>query len=289
MTLKDLKNSFNSWIKELETQKEKSSSTIKTYSNAVMSFIDFLEANDITDINKTAVLDYKKELVSQKETGQIKTSTINSRITILNKLFKDIGQDSLKVDRLKSIVKTAQDDIINESDYNRLIRWASKLGLEREKLIMQTLAGTGIRINELQFFTVEALKKSKDSITVTNKGKERSIIIPDKVRKSLLSYARKNNIKSGIIFHSSKDPTKMLDKAWIWRKLKYIAGQARVKKSKVHAHSFRHLYAQRYLKLYPQDITNLADLLGHSSLETTRIYARLQSKEQKKRANEMFK
>ena len=276
MTLKDLKNSFNSWIKELETQKEKSSSTIKTYSNAVMSFIDFLEANDITDINKTAVLDYKKELVSQKETGQIKTSTINSRITILNKLFKDIGQDSLKVDRLKSIVKTAQDDIINESDYNRLIRWASKLGLEREKLIMQTLAGTGIRINELQFFTVEALKKSKDSITVTNKGKERSIIIPDKVRKSLLSYARKNNIKSGIIFHSSKDTTKMLDKAWIWRKLKYIAGQARVKKSKVHAHSFRHLYAQRYLKLYPQDITNLADLLGHSSLET-------------KRANEMFK
>ncbi len=292
MNLEELKANFNSWIKTLEIEiqgKEKSLNTLKAYSNVINQFIDFLEGKNIVEVTKASVMEYKKELVNLRDTEQLKTSTANSKITILNKFFKDIDRSDLKLSRLKSTVKTTQDNFINESDYNRLIRWADKLGLEREKLIMQTLAGTGIRINELQFFTVENLKKNKTSIVVRNKGKERSIIVPDKVRKSLLSYAKKNNIESGIIFCSSSDPNKLLDKAWIWRKLKFIAGKARVKKSKVKCHSFRHLYAQRYLKLYPDDITNLADLLGHSSLETTRLYTRLDEQEQKKRANKMFK
>jgi site-specific recombinase XerD len=164
--------------------------------------------------------------------------------------------------------------VISETDYNRLIRIAERLGRDKIKHIMETLAKTGIRINELQYITVEAIKKG--FCEVQNKGKIRDIIISRGLAKSLKVYCKNNQITEGIIFKSRYGAP--LDKAYIWRQLKHVAGQARVNKSKVHAHSFRHLFAKTYLR-DGGNITHLADLLGHSSLETTRIYT-MQSKDE---------
>lgn len=293
MKTKELQILFEEWITKLAKTGEKSPSTIKTYTNALTNLFDFLSTEGIETIDKEALLKYKSQLVEQKEQGKIKTSTVNTRITILNKFLSDNDLDSLKIKREKSTVKTSNNDTLTETDYKRLIRWADNLGMEREKLLMQTLANTGIRIDELKYFTVDALKSLKGSncsITVKNKGKERSISVPDKIKKDLLKYAKKNGLTGDdVIFHSSRDKKKLLDKSQIWRNLQKIAGRARVKKAKVHAHSYRHLFAQRFLSLRPDDISTLADLMGHSSIETTRLYTRLSNRSQKDIANSLQK
>lgn len=337
MKTKDLTNQLDKWLENLKTRKTEkpaSENTKKTYYNAVMQFVSFAQSQEIENITADTALKYRDHLLTLEKNGDIKPSTINSRLTGLNKFFNENGLSEYKQNLIDPPARHPLDDTLEETDYNRLIRWADiltnpkeynrknnkkvkQVDCSREKLIMQTLAGTGIRISELQFFTVEAVKaatRNNPSILVKNKGKERYVIIPAAVRKELLKYAKDNNIKKGIIFRSSPvierdadgNPLKdkkgnpiykrdsngeliynLLDQAWIWRKLKHIAGQARVKKSKVHAHSFRHLFAKRYMDTY-KNLSELADLLGHESLETTRIYANETSKEKQNKLNNML-
>lgn len=324
MKQSELNSLLDRWVESLASAaKPKSENTLKTYRNAVSQFISFLEDNQIETVNQSAANQYKEYLLELKDKELIKTSTINSRITALNKFFIQNNMNDLKLYAERQQKRTALDDTLEETDYNRLIRWADiltnpaeynkknnkkvkQVDCTREKLIMQTLAGTGIRISELEFFTIEKVKKATRNnpiITVKNKGKERDVIIPAKLRKSLLQYAKQNNITSGVIFRGKplkdvngellKDKNgnliyKLVDKAWIWRKLKYIAGQARVKKSKVHAHSFRHLFAKRYMNEF-SNLPELADLLGHESLETTRIYTNESSKAKQNKLDSLIK
>ena len=145
-------------------------------------------------------------------------------------------------------------------------------------LIMKILAMTGIRIEELSFFTVENVKTNY--IPVRNKGKERSIIIRQDLAREIRQYCRDKGIKSGAIFFC-KTKGKMMAKSTIWRRMQKIAGVAKVKKNKVHAHSFRHLFAKMFLGEYNGNIAELADIFGHSSIETTRIYAKTTDEEKR--------
>lgn len=328
MKTETLKFKLNNWIENLKTRntnKKASENTKKTYYNAVMQFISFAEAQGIDDITADTAKAYRDNLLDLEQQGEIKPSTINSRLTGLNKFFIENELSELKLKLIEPPARSPLDDTLEESDYKRLMRWCDILtnpaqynknksddkkikpiNCTRDKLIMQTLVGTGIRISELQFFTVENVKaatRNNPKILVDNKGKKRFVIIPAAVRKELLKYAKDNNIKKGYIFRSKpiKDRKtgelkrdsngdlvyKPLDQAWIWRRLKMIAGKARVKKSRVHAHSFRHLFAKRYMDTY-KNLSELADLLGHESLETTRIYANESSKSKQNKLDNML-
>lgn len=264
MNSKDLRKALEDFTEQMQNE-EKAPGTIRLYRGQITRFLDWLDDNNIEEPGQDSLLAYKKEM---SETKSI--SYTNNAMTVINKFLGFSGVDA-HAKQIKTQSKGSNNETLSRSDYERLLRWAKKMDKERLYLIMKTLAGTGIRIEELKYITVEAVQ-GRGSITVTNKGKTREIVISKDLRKLLRAYCKDNDITSGIIFHGRGD--KPLDPSRIWRELKEVAGQARVKKSKVHAHSFRHLFASEYLKLDGASITELADLLGHSSLETTRIYTR---------------
>lgn len=312
----NLEKKTNEWIDSL---KRKTENTKKQYRRSLNVFLEYLKENNIDEVNEDVLIEYQQSMVNEVTRNQnikpeivngkrplTRFSTVNSRLKTLNRFIEYLGYPEYKVDLVDDSTENVNDETLSELDYLRLLEYCDILNKPKMKLIIETLAGTGIRISELEFFTVENVKKAtrnKPKITVINKGKERDIIIPSKLRKSLLQYAKQNNITSGVIFRGKplKDVNgellrdkngnliyKLVDKAWIWRKLKYIAGQARVKKSKVHAHSFRHLFAIRYINEY-KNLPELADLLGHESLETTRIYTAESSKAKQNKLDSLMK
>lgn len=264
----DIKDKLKEFIQEMRL-KELTERTLKKYEADVSQFIKETNISEIDQLKKEILIDYKAILQSK-----FKTASINNKITIINKFIDWLDLGELKLKQIKQQRKTSLEDVLNDTDYNRLLRLAERLEKFKILNIMKTLAGTGIRIEELKYITVEAIKKGY--CQVENKGKIRDIIISKSLSKELKGYCKEQDINEGLIFGSNTG--KPLDKAYIWRELQYIAGQARVKKSKVHAHSFRHLFAKTYLR-DGGNITHLADLLGHSSLDTTRIYT-MQTKDE---------
>ena len=156
---------------------------------------------------------------------------------------------------------------LSKAEYSRLVRTAEQKGQWRLSMIMQTICSTGIRISELKFFTVEAIKKGR--IDVTNKGKTRTIFITNQLRKALNWYCKKTGINRGIIFRTRNG--KCVDRKTVWEGMKRICKEAGVNATKVFPHNLRHLFARTYYKI-KKDITRLSDILGHSSIESTRIY-----------------
>ena len=183
------------------------------------------------------------------------------------------------------MVNLTVDEIMDVTDYKRLLRYAKKLGMNDMYLMMKVLAMTGIRNEELKFFTYEKVKKGM-YIQVRNKGKTRDIIIRQDLRREILKYCEENEIKSGFIFRSPIDHKKMLHRTTIFRRLKKIAGAARVKKTLVYAHAFRHFFSITYLENGGNQL-NLKDILGHSSLETTNIYAKRTREDLRKQLEDM--
>jgi len=269
MKKSDIPALLDEFIIELKYQ-EKAERTLMKYRADVIKFIEFVQHDN--PISKDDVLEYKKFISS----GQYKPRSINSYIVALNKFLKWCGQENLKVKKLKMQQRNSIDDIISFSDYKRLLRFAKKLGYVDIFMIMKIIATTGIRISELKFFTVEGIKSFY--IHVRNKGKDRDIILTQELARELRKYCRDHNIKSGRIFN--------LGDVAIWRKMKKIAGASRVNKEKVHAHSFRHLFAKEFMAEY-NNALELADILGHSSLETTRIYTRSTNEEKRKKLEKM--
>ena len=246
---KDLQNKFFS------------NSTINAYTTDVKKFLEFLPEEKLEKI-QGEILNYKVHL---KE--NYKVSTVNRKISALNEFFKIFDIDA----RLKSEkVHNGQikDDFLTEKEYNRLLKFAINKKME---IIMIILANTGIRISELKFISVENLKSG--IVEIENKGKIRNIILSKNLILVLKKYCKENNIKTGSIINVSR--------IYIHNSLKQSAANARggLKKSKVHAHAFRHLFAVQFLKKNNNNIAALADILGHSSLETTRIYTSLNKKQ----------
>ena len=274
MNKNDLKERLPDFIIE-QSENEKSHNTLKKYKHNIELFIEWMP--DETDIDKTILIDFKRHLLDDLH---YRTNTINNYIVSINKFLYWCGIDNCKVKQLKKQHAASNSEILSLADFKRLLRFARRMGQEDTYLIMKILAMTGIRIEELSFFTVENVKTNY--IRVRNKGKERSIILRQDLAREIRQYCRNNGIKEGQKFYC-QTKGKMMAKSTIWRRMKKIAGVAKVRKNKVHAHSFRHLFAKMFLEEYNGSIAELADILGHNSLETTRIYAKTTDEEKRRK------
>ena len=260
-------------------KKELKERTIKKYKRYLNEFINYTGIKTKEDITKDLMINYKEHLreIHPKE------SSINNKIVMLNKFilsldFPEEVKKEIKLKQYKIQKHTTLEDVLTQTDYDRMLRISQARGKIKMYYLQKTLAGTGIRIGELQYITVEAVNKG--STKVENKGKIRTIVISKKLAKELKQYCKDNNITTGIIFKGKSG--KALDNAYVWRELQWIAGQARVKKSKIHPHSYRHLFAKSFIAQYGNNsIMQLADILGHSRLETTRIYTQSSISEQR--------
>ncbi|MBQ2409189.1 MAG: tyrosine-type recombinase/integrase [Bacilli bacterium] len=275
----DLYPLVDEWINEQYYQ-EYSDNTLKQYKANVLKFVDWMDDDEI--LTKDTTIRFKNYVYNLEP--RPKTSTINTWIIEINKFLKYIDRKDLTLKKIKMQVKTSNNEVLTIADYKRLLRFAKRKNNMQLYYIIKVLAMTGIRISELKYFTVENIKENY--IDGFNKGKERKIILRQDLARELRKYARDNNIKTGYIFRGAKKGC-MPNKATIWKQLKKTAGAARVNKKKVHAHSFRHLFAQIFLESYPGAITELADILGHNSLETTRLYTRTSNKQKKSKMEQM--
>lgn len=256
---------------------EKSELTLKKYRRDLMKFYVYIKQESFV---KETVIDYKQDLIAQG----YKLSSINSYLVVLNKYLAWLGAADLKVKLLKTQRRGSREDIITLVDYKRLLRYAKKRGEMDMYHLMKVLAMTGIRIEELKFITVENIQSNY--IVVTNKGKSRTVIMRQDLARELRKYCRTKCIKQGVIFVGKKEGC-MMAKSTIWRRLKKIAGAAKVNKKKVHAHSFRHFFAKQFLLQNNNNILELADILGHESLDTTRIYNVSTDAEKRKKLENM--
>lgn len=239
---------------------EKSKATIEKYIRDVRKFACFADNQPIT---KEIVMAFKSDLIEH----DFAIRSINSMLASVNSLLAFLGMDCCRVKNIRSQQKVYcdMDQELTKNDYYKLLKAAEdnpRLGM-----ILQTICGTGIRISELSYFTVEAVKKGE--ITVSCKNKTRIILVPGKLRKMLLTFSKKNGIGKGIIFRTKNG--KALDRSNIWREMKKLCGKAGVKMTKVFPHNLRKLFAKTFYNV-EKDIAKLADILGHSSIDTTRIY-----------------
>lgn len=279
MNKQELLPKLDEWINEQKYQ-EYSSNTLKQYRANVFKFIDWLQ--DDEEVTKDTTMKYKDYLYSLEPRPA--TSSINTWIIELNKFLKWLKLNDLTIKKIKQQVKSSNEEVLSITDYKRLLRHSKNMGLMKLHYIMKVLAMTGIRISELKYFTVENLKSNY--IVAFNKGKERNIIVRQDLARELRKYCRENNIKEGYIFRGEKKG-QMPAASTIWRQMKKVAGASKVNKNKVHAHSFRHLFAQVFLNEYNNNITELADILGHNSLETTRLYTRSSNSQKKSKLEKL--
>lgn len=272
----NLESKLDEWLEGLK-EEEKEENTLKKYRVNVISFLKFLDGKDLSK-------DIYKEFIKKLDiVDKYLPSTSNSYIIAINKFLKWLGHPEYTIKQLKLQRNSSINEYMSLTDCKRLLRIAKKNNKMEEYYIIEILRKTGIRISELKYFTVENLSTQ---IIVRNKGKIRNIpVVADLVR-DLKKYTKVKKIESGTIFPNPKTGN-LYHTSTIWRRLKKIAGQARVNKKNVHAHSFRHLFAKMYLEIYPGDIAGLADILGHNSLETTRIYTRDSNKEKELKIRRM--
>ena len=253
---------------------EKEENTINQYEGYLKEFIEYANIESKEDITKEKLIEFK-EYMQEK----YKTNTINIKITVINAFITFIGLDSsYKLKHLKKQQKATLENVLTQTDYERLLRIAKVKNKKVMYYIMETLAETGIRISELEHITVEAVKKGE--AVFDSKGTvERKAFINKKLQKELLKYCKEEEIKTGIIFKSRNGNP--LDSAYIYKEIQWIAGQARIKKSKAHPHSFRHLFAKNYLSKPGHNIADLKNILGHKNISTTEIYLQKSTRELK--------
>lgn len=253
-------------IREFETklfQEEKAELTVQKYLRDIRGFLSYIGNEEIT---RELVLRYKKDLRQQ-----YKISSVNSMLAAVNLFLEFLGLKDYKVKqyRTQKTFFCKADEYLTQEEYKKMVRTAEEHGERKISLIMQTLCSTGIRISELSFITVQAAVCG--NAYITNKGKTRKLMIPSALRKLLLEYCREEQIKKGVIFLSRKgDP---IDRSVVWKKMKKICQMAGIEAGKVFPHNLRHLFAVTFYK-QEKDIVCLAEILGHGSIETTRIYTR---------------
>lgn len=243
-------------------EEEKSNATIQKYIHDITVFKAYVHEAEIT---KETVITFKQQLINDGYAVR----SINSMLASLNSLFSFLGWHDLKVKtiKLQRQVFCSEDKELTKVEYEQLCRTAQRKKNERLYLILQTICGTGIRVSELQFITLEAVRNGE--ATVSCKGKTRSVFIVRDLQKKLLRYAAEQGIKSGAIFITRNG--KPISRTNIWREMKALCEEADVNPQKVFPHNLRHLFARVFYGI-EKDIAKLADILGHSSINTTRIY-----------------
>lgn len=246
---------FGAYLRE----EEKSPATCEKYLRDVRKFQHFSQGQRI---NKELTVSYKRHCTEQGYAVR----SVNSMLASVNCFLRFWGRGDCRVRsiRLQRQLYCPADRELTKQEYRRLI---SAAGTQQIRLILQTICATGIRVSELQAFTTEAVDKGQ--VVIQCKGKTRTILIPGKLRKLLLTYIKKHSLSSGPIFLGRKGQP--LDRSCIWKKMKALCASAGVAACKVFPHNLRKLFARTFYEA-EKDIASLADLLGHSSINTTRIY-----------------
>lgn len=240
---------------------EKSRVTIEKYLRDVGAFCRWLGARDL---DKVAVLQYKAEIV-----GKYAVASVNSMLSAVNSFLQFCGCGEMRVKCLKRQreVFCGGERELGRADYEKLLFAAKRLKKERILLIMQTICATGIRVSELPYITVEAVKSGV--VQVRLKGKVRTVLLSSKLCKLLVVYIKRQGIATGSVFVTRSG--RAVDRFAVWKAMKALCAAAGVPRSKVFPHNLRHLFARMYYE-QEKDIVRLADILGHSSVNTTRIY-----------------
>ena len=248
------------YLKHLREQ-ERSAATLQKYAHDLKELCAYLQDAQLT---KAALIAWKEQLI-----GKYAPATVNSMLTAANGYLRFYGWGNLTVKQLKVQKSLFADESkeLTREEYAHLVQAAQRKDNERLALVIQTICATGIRVSELRFITVEAVQTGRTEIS--NKGKRRLVFLPEKLRKLLRSYARKQKKTAGAVFTTRTG--KPLDRSNIWRDMKALCESAGVAPEKVFPHSLRHLFASTFYSL-EKDLSRLADILGHSSIVTTRIY-----------------
>lgn len=256
---------------------EKSANTIEKYLRDVRAFMTYLQGNPIT---KESLIDYKQKLIEDNYAVR----SINSILASINSLldFLEITDCKVKSLKLQRQVYCPEEKELTREEYARLVKTAKRSGNQRLNLIIQTICATGIRVSELEYITVEAVQRGE--ATVSLKGKTRSVFIIQELKKKLLHYITKQKIITGPIFTTKTG--KPMSRTNIWREMKNLCKDARVNPEKVFPHNLRHLFARTFYGI-EKDIAKLADILGHSSIDTTRIYIISTGNEHRRRMEHM--
>ena len=256
---------------------EKSENTIEKYMRDVREFCAYVGEAEMT---KETVIAYKNKLLSENYAAR----SVNSVLASINSLLSFLGWADLKVKsiKLQRQIYCPEEKKLTKAEYIRLVNTAKQKGNERLNLLIQTICGTGIRVSELQYITVEAVKCNEAVVSL--KGKTRSVFIVRELQKELLRYAAEQKISSGAIFITRSG--KPMSRTNIWREMKSLCVEAGVNPQKVFPHNLRHLFARTFYGI-EKDIAKLADILGHSSINTTRIYIITTGNEHRQRMENM--
>lgn len=240
---------------------EKSSATITKYSHDLNMAAEYFDGAELT---KSALIEWKDLLVEKYA-----AASVNSILAAVNGFLKHMGWNDLTVKPLRIQRALFRDESreLTSDEYKRLVRAAESAGNRRLSLVVQTICATGIRVSELKFITVDAVRTGHTEIS--NKGKRRTIFLPEKLRRILDKYIKETNKTKGAVFTTRNG--KPLDRSNIWRDMKALCDSAGVEPGKVFPHNLRHLFARTYYSI-EKDLSRLADILGHSSVNTTRIY-----------------
>ena len=249
---------FRQWLRE----EERESATIEKYLREIELFAVWVKGQPVT---KEVVAKWKAHLTA----SGYHPGTVNGKLSALNKFFSFLGWSDCRVKYLKIQRRVFRntDRELNREEYFRLLETARGLGRERLALLIETICATGIRVSEVKYITMESICNKRAEISL--KGKIRTILLPEKLCRKLKKYARKRKIASGEIFLTRSG--RSLSRRQIWAEMKALCAKAGVERSKVFPHNLRHLFARLFYRAC-RDVVKLADVLGHSSIETTRIY-----------------
>lgn len=256
---------------------EKAESTIDGYIRYVRDFEKFLHGGEIS---KDALIAFKAQLKSKHRA----VSGVNTVLAGCNTFLRFAGLEHMCVKPLKIQRQTyyPEEKLLSKEEYMRLVSAAREAGDEKTEMLFLTLAGTGIRVGELPFITVEAAKRGE--ATVTLKGKTRTVFLVPALREKLVEFAKRNGIETGSVFRDRDG--KNLPRMCVWKRLKRFCETAGVEPQKVHPHELRHLFA-RVFYAEEKDIATLSDILGHGSINTTRIYIMTTGEEHRKKLEKM--
>ena len=255
-----MKDKLEAYLQYLRRE-ERSRATRQQYRRDILRFLAFLGESQLT---KEQVIEYKERLQRVYQ-----PASVNAKLVAVNGFLTFLGQPQLRVRQLKIQKKPycPQEQELSREEYRRLVTAAQKKGDERLALLVQTICATGIRVSELRFITAEAVAEGEAEICL--KGKSRTVLIGGRLRKALKGYLRRRGIFAGPVFLTRSG--RPLDRTQVWKMMKALCKSAGVGQKKVFPHNLRHLFARCFYAIH-KDIARLADVLGHSSLNTTRIY-----------------
>ncbi len=258
-------------------REERSRNTVEKYLRDARAFYAFLPEDKA--VTKERVVDYKERL-----SGSYQVSSANSMLVSVNALLAYLGWHECRVKAFRVQRRVFRDTSreLTKTEYQRLLEAARARGDERLCLVMQVICATGIRVSEHPFITVEAVRSGRAQ--VRNKGKDRVVFLPAELKKPLLDYCRRRGITSGPVFVTRGGAP--MDRSNLWAAMKALCAQAGVDERKVFPHNLRHLFALTFYRL-SKDVVRLADVLGHSSVETTRIYTAVTEREQRRQLSRL--